>query len=243
MTNVRGLEIELTDKGDGVYTFIMPSSDVTVTASFTSTRWNYAYRDCPRDHTCPIWPYTDAETTAWYHDGVHFCIDNGLMEGYGNGIFKPDADTTRAMIVTMLWRLEGKPVVNYAMSFEDVAGDLWYTEAVRWAQSVGVIEGYSSAAFGPDDAVTREQMVTILHRYAGYKGMDVSVGEDTNILSFEDAFAVSEYAIPAMQWACGSGIIEGMYNADGTALILDPYGSTTRAQVATILMRFCGMEQ
>ena len=99
--------------------------------------------------------------------------------------------------------------------------------------------GYGNGKFGPNDTLTREQMVTMLFRYARYKGYDVSVGEDTNILSFDDATTVAEYAIPAMQWACGSGVVGGKDAADGSGLILDPKGSTTRAQMATMVMRFC----
>ena len=143
------------------------------------------------------------------------------------------------MLIVMLWRLNGSPVVNYALDFEDVAGGAWYTEAVRWAKSEGVASGYGNGKFGPNDTLTREQMVAMLYRYAQYKGYDVSVGEDTNILSFGDAITVAEYAIPAMQWACGSGVVDGKNVADASGLILDPKGSTTRAQMATMVMRFC----
>ncbi|MCF2660631.1 S-layer homology domain-containing protein [Pseudoflavonifractor phocaeensis] len=197
------------------------------------------YRDCTANTACPIWPYTDADAKAWYHDGVHFCLENGLMVGYGDNTFKPDAPTTRSMLIVMLWRLNGSPVVNYALDFDDVAEDAWYTEAVRWAKSEGVAGGYGNGKFGPNGTLTREQMVTILFRYAQCKGYDVSVGEYTNILSFGDATTVAEYAIPAMQWACGSGVVGGKDAADGSGLILDPKGSTTRAQMATMVMRFC----
>ena len=197
------------------------------------------YRDCTANTACPIWPYTDADSGAWYHDGVHFCLENGLMIGFGDGIFKPNAPTTRAMLIVMLWRLNGSPVVNYALDFADVKEGTWYTEAVRWAKSEGVAGGYGNGKFGPNDTLTREQMVVMLYRYARYKGCDVSVGEDTNILSFDDATTVAEYAIPAMQWACGSGVVGGKDAADGSGLILDPKGSTTRAQMATMVMRFC----
>lgn len=237
VTDKNGKTISVTAKGNGQYTFTMPAGSVTVTASFVETDWNLAYRNCPKDSTCPIWPFTDAKTTDWYHDGVHFCLENGLMVGYGNNIFQPDAGTTRAMITVMLWRLNGSPVVNYAMNFEDVKADAWYTEAIRWAASEGVAAGYGNGKFGPDDAMTREQMVTILWRYAQYKGYDVSVGEDTNILSYDDAATVAQYAVPAMQWACGSGMVTG--KTQGSGMILDPKGSTTRAQMATMMMRFC----
>jgi len=236
VTDSQGNEIELTDKGDGTFTFKMPSRKVSVEASFVD---DGSFSVCPGDHTCPIWPYTDAEATAWYHDGVHYCIENGLMTGYGNGIFKPNADTTRAMITVMLWRLNGSPVVNYLLDFEDVEEGQWYTEAIRWAKSEGIATGYGNGYFGTNDAITREQMVTILWRYAQYKGVDVSVGENTNILSYNDAFDVAEYAIPAMQWACGSGMVQGMNDPNGEGMILAPESKGTRAQIATMMMRFC----
>ena len=105
------------------------------------------------------------------------------MHGTNDNLFSPYATTTRGMFVTVLYRLEGEPVVNYSMSFEDVVADQWYTEAIRWATSEKIVEGYGNGKFGTNDAITREQLVTILYRYAQYKGYDVSVGENTNILS------------------------------------------------------------
>ena len=192
---------------------------------------------CDGGKDCPLSVFADLNSTAWYHDGVHFCIENDLMNGITDTLFSPDGTTTRAQIVTILWRLEGEPAVDYLMQFDDVAADKWYTEAVRWAAAGNIVGGYGDGKFGPGDAITREQMAAILYRYCRYKGIDVSVGEDTNILSYTDAFDIREYAIPAMQWACGSGVISGI--ADGDDMKLDPCGSAKRAQVATILWRFC----
>ena len=122
------------------------------------------------------------------------------------------------------------------MDFEDFAADQWYTEAIRWAASEKIVEGYGNGQFGTNDAISREQFVTIMFRYAKYKGYDVSVGENTNILSYDDAFDVAEWAIPSMQWACGSGMIQGI--ADGNQMNLAPQGNATRAQAAAILQRF-----
>ena len=195
-----------------------------------------AYTVCAKDDSCPIWPFADAAPTAWYHDGVHYCFENGLMRGVSGGKFLPDGSTTRAQLVTILWRLEGSPKTTGAVRFGDTAGGAWYTEAVRWAAGCGVVKGYDNGCFGPNDAVTREQMAAILYRYAQHKGYDVIAGEDTNILSFDDAFAVSEYAIPAMQWACGSGMVRGIAQKGG--MLLAPRDTTTRAQAATLIMRF-----
>lgn len=195
-----------------------------------------AYTVCAKDDSCPLGAFGDLTAAAWYHDGVHYCLENGLMRGVSGGKFLPDGSTTRAQLVTVLWRLEGSPETTGAVRFGDTAGGAWYTEAVRWAAGCGVVKGYDNGCFGPNDAVTREQMVTILYRYAQHKGYDVSAGEDTNILSFDDAFAVSEYAIPAMQWACGSGMVRGIAQKGG--MLLAPRDTTTRAQAATLIMRF-----
>lgn len=195
-----------------------------------------AYTVCAKDDSCPLGAFGDLTAAAWYHDGVHYCLENGLMRGVSGGKFLPDGSTTRAQLVTILWRLEGSPETTGAARFGDVAGGAWYTEAVRWAAGCGVVKGYDNGCFGPNDAVTREQMAAILYRYAQHKGYDVSAGEDTNILSFDDAFAVSEYAIPAMQWACGSGMVRGIAQKGG--MLLAPRDTTTRAQAATLIMRF-----
>ena len=197
---------------------------------------NIGYRACRRDDACPIWPFADAAPTAWYHDGVHYCVENGLMQGVSTAKFLPNGSTTRAQLAAILWRLEGNPAPASAADFSDVADGAWYAGAVRWAAGSGVVKGYDSKHFGPNDAVTREQMVTILYRYAQHKGYDVSIGEDTNILSFNDALTVSGYAVPAMQWACGSDLMAGARQDGGMALA--PRDTTTRAQMATLLTRF-----
>lgn len=216
----RDNEITLTDKGDGKYTFTMPSGRVTVEASFAEI--------APE----PL-PFGDVDDGDWFAGAVRFVYESGMMNGVSETDFAPHATTSRSMIVTILYRLEGEPVVDDAMDFNDVAGDAYYAEAVRWAASEGIVGGYGGGLFGSDDAVTREQLAVILYRYAVYKGYDVSIGEDTNILSYDDFADLSEYAIPAMQWACGAGIITGV--TDST---LVPQGTATRAQCAAMLMRF-----
>ena len=241
----RDNEITLTDKGDGKYTFTMPSGRVTVEASFAEI--------APE----PL-PFGDVDDGDWFAGAVRFVYESGMMNGVSETDFAPHATTSRSMIVTILYRLEGEPVVDDAMDFTDVAGDAYYAEAVRWAASEGIVGGYGGGLFGSDDAVTRvhpelirkpgylgglfgsddavtrEQLAVILYRYAVYKGYDVSIGEDTNILSYADFADLSEYAIPALQWACGAGVITGVTDAT-----LVPQGEATRAQVAAMLMRFC----
>ena len=221
VTDANGDEVDLTRESATKYTFEMPRSRVTVAASFVES--------APE----PL-PFDDVDDGDWFADAVRYVYENGMMNGTGDTTFAPDDTTSRSMIVTILYRLEGEPVVDGAMDFTDVAGDAWYTDAVRWAAGEGIVGGYGGGLFGSDDAVTREQLAAILYRYAVYKGYDVSIGEDTNLLSYTDFADLSEYAIPAMQWACGAGIVNG--TSEST---LTPQGEATRAQVAAMLMRFC----
>ena len=184
-------------------------------------------------------PFEDVGTDAWYSDAVAYVYRNGLMSGTSGSTFSPDAAITRAQLVTILWRMAGSPQVNYLMDFDDVSQDAYYTEAVRWAASEGIAGGYGNGLFGSDDPITREQMAAILYRFAQHMGYDVSIGEDTNILSYTDAPDVSGYAVAALQWACGAGIIRG--TGDGSTLT--PQGGATRAQAAVILTRFCAQSQ
>lgn len=163
--------------------------------------------------------YDDVSADAWYCDAVEYVSKNGIMNGMGESVFQPDATMNRAMIWTMLARLDGA---------DTEGGDSWYSVGQEWAVGAGVSDGAD-----PMGDVTREQLITMLYRYAVYKGQDVSVGEETNILSYADADQVSEWAISAFQWACGAGIIEGDDDAS-----LSPQANTTRAEAAAILMRF-----
>jgi len=177
----------------------------------------------------------DLDSSAWYADGVLWALNNGVMEGVGNNRFNPNGDTTRAMVVTMLWRMEGSPAYAGASEFTDVDADTWYTEAVRWASTEGIVTGYENPddagmIFNPNGAVTREQLATMLYRYAQYKKADVSA--NASLSNYGDAATVSGWAASAMQWAVGSGIINGI---DGN---LAPVNHATRAQVATMLMRY-----
>ena len=184
------------------------------------------------DH-CPSATFTDLDTEAWYHEATDYALTNGLMGGYGNGYFGPNDALSRGMLVQILYNLEGKPAVGGEMPFTDVAEGKYYVDAIMWAQQNNIVGGYGNGLFGPDDSITREQLATILWRYSQHKGYDVSVGEDTNILSYEDAFDISEYAIPAMQWACGAGVMGGYGNG-----YLGPNDGATRAQTAQMLKNF-----
>ena len=233
VTDSKGSEVKLTDKGNGKYTFDMPNTKVEIRAVFRKIA--PVWENCPGGVDCPAYSYRDVDTSAWYHEAVDYVLVNGLMSGYGNGVFGPNDHLSRAQLCQILYNKEGRPAVTGNSAFTDVAEGAWYLGAVTWTAENGIVGGYGSGLFGPEDNITREQLAAILYRYARAKGYDVSVGEDTNILSYTDALEISEYAIPAMQWACGAGIING--TGDGSTL--SPQGQATRAQTATMLMRFC----
>mgnify|MGYP005856101525 CR=1 FL=1 len=178
-------------------------------------------------------PFTDIHPDDWFYDAISYVVENGLMSGMGDSIFSPNSPLTREMLTVILWNLEGNPTPKDVAPFLDVTSDKYYAEAIAWANENGIVAGYGDT-FGVGDSITREQFAVMLHNYAQYQGYDVSVGEDTNILSYADAFDISNYAYPAMQWACGAGIINGM--DDGTLM---PQGKATRAETATMLMNFC----
>ena len=177
--------------------------------------------------------FLDVKESDWFYEAVSYAVENGLMSGMSEDIFAPNTPLTREMLAVILWNLEGNPTPNDVTPFLDVTSDKYYANAIAWANENGIIAGYGDT-FGVGDSITREQFAVMLHNYAQYQGYDVSVGEDTNILSYTDAFDISNYAYPAMQWACGAGIINGM--GDGTLM---PQGKATRAEAATMLMNFC----
>ena len=226
LTDASGKSVTYTDNGNNTYTFTQPSSKVTVNVTFKPEQ---------AAPTADVFaPYNDLDKTKWYADGIRYVLENGIMSGYGNGTFGPNDNTSRAMMAQILFNIEGGQSVSDALKYSDVNGADWYAEAIRWASAENIMDGYGNGVFGPNDAMTREQLVTIMYRYAKKKGIDVSVGEDTNILSYDDAFDVSEWAIPAMQWAVGSGLITGRTNTT-----LNPRDTATRAEIATIIMRYC----
>ena len=203
--------------------------------SYGETVWHPAA--CDRGDTCPLGAFDDLDKTSWYHDGVEWALINGVMNGVGEGLFDPDGQTNRAMIVTMLHRMEGAPVVNYAMDFTDVEDGMWYTEAIRWAAANEIVTGYGDGRFGPTDPLTREQLATILYRFAKAKGLGFT-GLWAFPLTFDDASDVSDWAYEAVCWMVMQGVIQGTGNNK-----LSPKGMASRAQVATMLMRYNAVEQ
>ena len=178
--------------------------------------------------------FSDVAKGAWYEKAVNYAVDNALMGGTAADRFSPDAALTRAQLLTILWAKEGKPVVNYAMPYSDVAAESWYEEAIRWAAAEGVLS-QKSGAVKPNEVLTREETAVLLRNYAALAGADTSIGENTNILSYSDAFEISEGYASALQWAVAAGVINGT-----AADKLSPKGTLTRAQAAAMLMVFDG---
>ncbi len=177
-------------------------------------------------------PFTDvAESDEWY-DAVVFVVENGLMIGVSDTEFAPDSYMTRAMLATVLWRLEGEPVVNYLMQYEDVAEGLWYSEAIRWASAEGIVNGYGDNTFGPNDLLTRQQLAAILCRYALSDGRDVSAQADLS--AYADGEKVASWATDAMAWAVKAGLLETDENG-----LLDPNGNASRKEIALLMKTFC----
>lgn len=224
VTGEDGSAVELIDNGDGSYSFKSPGGKLKIEVTF---RKMSAAADCPRDESCPLSGFSDLDADAWYHDGIHYCLDEGLMAGTGSVIFAPDAATSRAMIVTILWRLQGCPEAAGAAAFTDVAPGAWYAGAVAWAVSEGIAEGYDDGSFRPDDAITREQLAAMLWRYAAKPAAEDALS------AFSDGAETGSWARQAMNWAVGSGLITGVSSS-----VLDPGGQAVRAQAAVILMRF-----
>ena len=219
VTDRFGEAVEVTENPDGTYTFTMPNGQVSVEVTFVEAQ--------PE----PL-PFTDVAETDWFHDAVRYVYDNGLMDGVGDGQFAPNATTTRAQLVTILYRLAGEPDVSGDVAFTDVESGLWYSNAVAWAAQNGIVNGISETEFAPSGDLTREQLATILYRYAESMGYDVSASADLS--GFPDADQIQSYATEALSWAVAEGLLQGFEDDS-----LQPQSTATRAQIATILMRFC----
>ena len=217
-----GDEVRLTQRTDTTYTFHMPDGKVTVEASFV--------REGGQTQI-PQTTFADVPASAWYYNAVEYVYENGLMSGVSGGRFAPDDTLTRAMLVQTLYAMEGRPAAASA-GFADVASGDWYASAVNWAAANGVVSGVSETGFGPNNALTREQLALILYRFAQYKGYDVTGTSD--LTAYADGSSVSGWAAEAMSWAVNAGLISGVGGNQ-----IAPTGTATRAQVAQILMNFC----
>lgn len=218
VTDAKGNAVEVTET-DGAYSFKMPGSKVTVAAAFEKIDTE------PR--------FDDVTPDDWFFDDVEWAADEGLVSGVTDTTFDPNSGCTRAHIVTMLWRAAGCPVVNYLMPFTDVAEDVWYTEAIRWAASERIVLGTSDTTFTPDRICNRAQVAVMLYRYAVWAEMDTTQG-GMAIREFEDYADIPEYALEPMGWSVNAGILVGSDNR------LTPNADCTRAQIAAILHRVLG---
>ena len=218
VTDAAGTPIALTPVSDTRYTFRMPAGQVSIAASFVP------------DSAISGLPFTDVSAGDWFYEAVQFVVSRGMMSGTSSSTFQPDLNLSRSMIATILWRLEGAPTGN-STRFADVPDGQWYTEAVNWAAAHGLVNGYGNRIFGPGDAITREQMAVILYQYARFMEYDSAVPGDLS--RFADGDQTSDWARDAVMWAVGNGLLSGKDSG-----LLDPKGTATRAEVATILMRF-----
>ena len=215
VTDRFGDAVAVTEQADGTYTFTMPNGQVTVTVTFEQA---------------PL-PFPDVTEGDWFYDAVRYAYETGLMDGVEDNLFAPNSETTRAQLVTILYRLAGEPEPGGDSGFSDVAAGIWYTDAVAWAAENGIVNGVSDTEFAPGDDITREQLAAILYRYAAYQGYDVSQRADLS--GFGDASSIRPYAQEALSWASAQGLVLGF--EDGS---LRPQGTASRAQIAAVLMRF-----
>ena len=215
VTDEDGQRLKLTENRDGTYSFTMPSGTANVYVRFSGSGL----------------PFADVPSGSWYYDDIAYVYDAGLMTGLTATTFGPNLSTTRGMIVTILWRMENEPAAKHGCPFADVRRGSYYEQAIAWASENGIVTGFDASTFAPDRAITREQLAAILFRFAAYRGMD-AVTLRENLSSFQDQAAISAYAVSALNWAVGEGLMQG------TGDKLEPTGSATRAQVAAMLRRF-----
>ena len=215
---------------DTAYSYIVQPFSYTAIGDNVSAEYRVTATTLSAGEALPL-AFADVAPDAWYADAVRYVSERGLMSGTGDTAFSPDDTTTRGMVVTILWRLDGSPAWTTTSGFSDVEESAYYAEAVGWASANGIVGGYDNETFGPRDPITREQMAAILYRFAQTRGWDTTAWADLS--GYADAGEISAYALPALQWANGAGLIAG----SGGAIL--PGDSATRAQVAAILMRLC----
>ena len=222
-----GNEIKLIDLGNGLLQFKMPDCWVYVEVVIDPI-------ECSKDFNCPVKLFNDVDPTLWYHDGIHYCVANGLLAGVGGKTFAPDMELTRAMAVAILYRMEGEPALIAGNRFKDVPAGAWYERAVRWASGKGIVFGYGNGNFGPEDPVTREELASIVYNYALHKKADIFLKANYQ-MNYTDKSSISAWAYIPMTWCSMKGIIVG--KQDGS--IVDPKGTATRAEAASIIRRLC----
>ena len=218
VTDAAGNALELTALGNGQYTFKMPYTAVEVSVSFKSTAVEEEL------------PFADVAKNDWFYADVLYVYENELMDGVSDTAFMPYGETSRAMVATVLWRMAGAPVVDDELVFTDVPEGEWYTEAVRWAASVGIVDGYTDTTFMPNTLITREQLATMFYRFE--KEINGSVAGSAE-LTFEDAGAISDWAVDGVAWCVANGIVEGK-----TETTFAPQNTALRAEFAAMLHRY-----
>lgn len=227
VTDKDGDEVTVTKKADDKYTFTMPKSKVKVKVTFKAENAEPVKPEQPSGM-----PFVDVVKGAWYYPAVEYVYNNNLMNGTNGGMtFEPNVDLNRAMMAAVLYNMEGQPACNKRGLFSDVADGRWYTNAINWAASNNIVSGMPDGSYAPNQALTREQMASILYRYAEYKGIDVNTRVDLS--KFTDGATTSSWAQGVVQWAVAEKLINGNGNE------LQPKGTASRAQVATVLMNFC----
>lgn len=218
---------------DDKYTFRMANCDVTVTVTFKEegTTTEDTDKEDGKDEETTELNFTDVKESDWFYKGVAYVVDKGIMSGVSENQFDPSGKLTRAMLVQMLYNMESRPACDAENAFIDVPVGQWYTDAVIWANDAKIVSGMGDGLFAPNMEITREQMVAMLYNYAKYKGYDVTTSADLS--KFADSASVSTWAQPAMQWAVAEGYISGMGDNQ-----LAPQGTATRAEIASVIMRF-----
>lgn len=237
------IEAKKVEDEENEYTFRMANCDVTVTVTFkeegkTETEdteestTEETETETEETTTSETVTFSDVKESDWFYKGVSYVVENGMMNGMGDDLFAPNAPLTREMLAVVLYNMEKQPESTGVNPFADVKADMWYTDAIVWANANSIVAGYDDSTFGLGDSITREQLAAILYRYAQLKGYDVT--EKADLTGYTDSASISSYAVEAMQWANANGIVNGM-----TETTLAPQGTATRAQVATMLMNFC----
>ena len=239
--------VELPVGEDGTCTFNMTDTNATVTATFkpkndndpsigrgTIGSYTKGYEGCDGGDDCPLRNFRDLDPYAWYHDAIHFCLENHIMQGFGTPDFLPNVETPRAPVVTTLWNIAGNPIATSDITFSDVHYGDWYYDAIMWAAANGIVNGYPEGDFRPDQKITHEEIAKIFYGYAEFYGFDVSAR--TDIAGMDGYEKVSPWARDYVSWGVASGLCCGK---DGNASIIAATEKATRAELAATILNFC----
>jgi hypothetical protein len=239
--------VEVTAASEGVYEITTKNASIEVTATFapindndpsvgkvTIGSYTNGAATCDHGTSCLLNDFADLDPNGWYHDGIHYCLENGIMQGFGDEYFRPASITTRAQVVTTLWNIAGHPIATSPVVFSDVSYGDWYYDAVMWAAANGIVEGYGDGKFGPNDEITHEQIAKIFYGYAKFYGFDVSAKADISKMAGVEK--VSNWAYQYIEWAVGAGVCCGV---DGNTSLIAAPEKASRAELATMILNFC----